>query len=180
MAERTPYVQEYYPHPQDAMWNQEIASIMPWLWGDGVDVGCSNRSPMREQIRVDADPWAQADVVAEVNQLPFDDGRFDYLTAIHVLEHIEDQRQCLMEWARVLKTGGIIAIVYPDLEFTGKQKPILPGDPNYPWAIHQHERTHAEFLKCFAEANIPNLKMLSTGAACPKWSFHVVLQKIDA
>ncbi len=172
------YVQEYYPHPKDDMWNAEISSIMPWLFGKGVDVGCSNRSAFRDQVRVDADPWAQADVQAEVNKLPFEDDKFDYLTAVHVLEHIEDQRQCLLEWRRVVKPGGIVAIVHPDLQFTGKQKPILPGDANYPWAIHQHERTYKEFLECFVESGIDNMKIISSGEACPNWSFHVVFKKI--
>lgn len=178
MTERQKYEQSYYPHPTDAMWNQEIGSIMPWLWGSGVDVGCSNRSPFKEQVRVDADPWAQADVVAEVNQLPFEDGKFDYLTAIHVLEHIEDQKQCLSEWCRVVKVGGIVAVVYPDVQFTGVQKPILPGDPNYPWAIHQHERTHADFMQCFADSGITELEVVSDGEACPNWSFHVVFKRV--
>ncbi|HEY8902561.1 MAG TPA: methyltransferase domain-containing protein [Chthoniobacterales bacterium] len=50
--------------------------------------------------------------------LPFEDGTFDVVYSSHVLEHIPRQRvpALLREMARILKPGGILRIVVPDLE----------------------------------------------------------------
>ncbi len=48
----------------------------------------------------------------DVLDLPFQDGSFDYLTAVHVLEHIrdEDMTRASSEMARVLRPGGILFV----------------------------------------------------------------------
>jgi ubiquinone/menaquinone biosynthesis C-methylase UbiE len=43
-------------------------------------------------------------------RLPFPDRSFDIATAWSVIEHVEDVRQTLAEWRRVLKPGGILAM----------------------------------------------------------------------
>jgi 2-polyprenyl-3-methyl-5-hydroxy-6-metoxy-1,4-benzoquinol methylase len=48
--------------------------------------------------------------------LPFDDDRFDVVTAWHVIEHVRDVRETLAEWRRVLRPGGVLALETPDAE----------------------------------------------------------------
>ncbi len=57
----------------------------------------------------------QATVVGAC-ELPFDDGRFDVVCAWHVIEHVEEIRQTLREWTRVLRPGGLLVIETPDAE----------------------------------------------------------------
>lgn len=60
-------------------------------------------------------PLSVADVVADVSGvLPFDDGAFGCVVARHVLEHLIDPVAALLEWKRVLKTGGKLILALPD------------------------------------------------------------------
>ena len=40
-------------------------------------------------------------------KLPFEEGKFDVIISRNVLDHVQDDRQCLLEMHRVLKPGGI-------------------------------------------------------------------------
>ena len=79
-----------------------------------LNVGCGNKR-FEGWVNVDLDP--SADVVANVLQLPFEDGTADEVMAIHVLEHLERWQApvALVEWLRVLKEGGQLVLELPDL-----------------------------------------------------------------
>ena len=48
--------------------------------------------------------------VASATELPFPDGSFDYITAVHVLEHLTDDELsvAVSEFTRILRNGGFI------------------------------------------------------------------------
>jgi SAM-dependent methyltransferase len=50
---------------------------------------------------------------ADLMDLPFEAGRFDFVTALDVLEHLDDDTGALQEFRRVLKPGGRIFIFAP-------------------------------------------------------------------
>ena len=50
-------------------------------------------------------------VLGSGDRLPFDDASFDVVTAIGVIEHIDDDRGALAEWARVLRPGGSLVFL---------------------------------------------------------------------
>ena len=168
----------YYPHPTDNMWNSEVETLIPWLSGRGVDIGSSNRSIFPGVVRVDFDESRDPDILASGDNLPFNDGQFDYLYSVHSFEHFDDQIKLLDEWARVVKKGGIIAIVHPDVEFTGVQKPIEQNMDKNPFNKHFHERTRDEFIKWFESLGRIDLKIIDSGIACGHWSFYIILQHV--
>jgi len=70
-------------------------------------------------INLDAVP-VSPDVIGHdlTRELPFADERFDAVYGSHVLEHLEpkDAMRLLVDCFRVLKPGGIVRVVVPDLE----------------------------------------------------------------
>jgi ubiquinone/menaquinone biosynthesis C-methylase UbiE len=66
--------------------------------------------------------------VADVQQLPFDDGVFDVVVCFEVLEHLDDAEEAVREFARVLTKGGFVAVSSPN-------RTVYPtGNPH-----HKHE-----------------------------------------
>lgn len=53
------------------------------------------------------------DVKADIQCLPFDDGAFGSIVAVHVLEHVESDASALAEISRVLRTGGLAVLAVP-------------------------------------------------------------------
>jgi SAM-dependent methyltransferase len=51
--------------------------------------------------------------VEDVTVLSFDDGAFDAILSLDVLEHVPDYTQALAEFARVLRPGGVLVFTVP-------------------------------------------------------------------
>lgn len=170
--------QMYYPCPNDNMWNTECECLIPWLSGKGIDVGCSNRSIFKNDVRVDIDKNVHPDIEASADKIPVADEMFDYLYAIHVLEHMDDTHKALVEWARVIKKGGIIAVVHPDVEFTKVQRPFGLNPDENPFYEHKHEFTQKSFLDYYDSNPVANLRLIASGVACGNWSFYLIFRKV--
>lgn len=103
-----------------------------------------------EIIFLDADPNVpNIHVVADASQpLPFAEGTFDGIFASHILEHITywKEQSVLIEWARCLKSGGMLHILVPSWEWVARQvlsekpspalKPLAFAGQVSPWDIH--------------------------------------------
>jgi ubiquinone/menaquinone biosynthesis C-methylase UbiE len=70
------------------------------------------------EFRVDIDPEVKPDLVADMAHLPDNIGPFDAIYCAHSLEHLNphDVQPCLEGFLRVLKPGGAVTILVPDLE----------------------------------------------------------------
>jgi len=55
------------------------------------------------------------DIVADVLSLPLEDSTVDEIVASHILEHTPFYSDALGEWKRVLKPGGRVVVVTPDI-----------------------------------------------------------------
>jgi len=64
---------------------------------------------------VDRDEAVSPDVLADVAHLPQADQSVDEILASHILEHLPWDTSALYEWHRVLKHGGRITVVVPDI-----------------------------------------------------------------
>jgi SAM-dependent methyltransferase len=97
-----------------------------------LDVGCGTGTMLRELRRygrvkgVDADEQAvrlcRRRGIEDVEQvspgpLPFDDGSFDLVTALDVVEHVDDDVAMLRELRRVLAPGGTLLVSVPAFAF---------------------------------------------------------------
>lgn len=92
--------------------------------GPVLDLGCGvghsfHLLAPRETVGVDADAEALAGQdrethVADMRDLPFPDGRFDSVLAVHSIEHVPDPEAALVEAVRVLSPGGVVVLVTPN------------------------------------------------------------------
>ncbi len=103
--------------------------------GKLLDIGCGNgdfaagMQSLGWSVRgTDADPDAAMTVsrnhgfavdVGELNDLAYPDGAFDAVMAKHVLEHIRDPEKFARECWRILKPGGRLVLVTPNVASHG-------------------------------------------------------------
>jgi len=81
-----------------------------------VNLGCGH-VPLEGYVNVDVRDLPGVDVVAALDDLPFDAGEVDELFSSHVLEHFPEEqlrRMLLPAWAMLLRPGGSFRAVVPD------------------------------------------------------------------
>lgn len=75
----------------------------------------SNRRPLEGYINVDIAPYPGVDRLADVCYLPFDYETAEEIYAGHLFEHMQNPVRFLLECWRVLKPGGQLALVMPNI-----------------------------------------------------------------
>ena len=89
--------------------------------GDGLDIGCGGtNSDIRFYQENKIVPTAigvdlyKTNLTGKADNLYwFKDGCLDYVFSSHLLEHLDDPHAALLEWLRVLKSGGYIVMYLP-------------------------------------------------------------------
>lgn len=102
-------------------------------------------------------------------RLPFENDSFQLVLANHVVEHLAGNvREHLRDWLRVLKPGGVIAVVLPDQAFVD----VLAIDKD-----HKHAWTAGQFLDQILEFfyDVASLEEFDTFKN--NFSFNAVLRK---
>jgi predicted SAM-dependent methyltransferase len=96
MSERRQYIDERL-NIGSGKW-----SLDGWINIDGVISPLATRPP---------------DIICDIRKIPLPDGCAKEAMAIHVFEHIDrwDAEATLLEWARLLKRGGMLVLEMPDL-----------------------------------------------------------------
>ncbi len=89
----------------------------------------------------------------DIYSLPFEDGSFDLVCSLQVIEHLHQPESFMREAARVLAPGGTCAVSTPNrlLISPGSEKPVNP--------FHILEYDAGEFL-AFMRAFFPEVRML--------------------
>ncbi len=93
-----------------------------------LNLGCGHVA-LDGYINVDRRALPGVDVVAEIDDLPFDEGEAEEIFSAHVLEHFPQEqlrRELLGYWRRLLKPDGVFAAVVPDAD--GMAKAYLSGE----------------------------------------------------
>ena len=106
-----------------------------------VGAGGSPKPSSEGWINVDLRPLKGIDVVAPMWDMPmFADGSVDEVYSRHAIEHcsLQDAIKTFAEWSRVLKTGGVLNVSCPDLDFHIRQLGMSGNSAHGPWSNHQH------------------------------------------
>lgn len=130
------------------------------------DVGCgmgatfAALSQFGAVVGVDSSPTALACcqqrghpflIASALPRLPFEDGTFDVVCALDVIEHIDDDRSTTLELWRICKPGGVLVVTVPA----------------FPWLwsehddINEHKRryTRRELHACLATDGMEFLRL---------------------
>lgn len=81
-----------------------------------VNLGCGHL-PLPDYVNVDLRALPGVDVVAAVDDLPFEDGELDELFSAHLVEHFPEEqlvRTLLPYWISKVRPGGTFRAVVPD------------------------------------------------------------------
>lgn len=94
-----------------------------------LNLGCGH-VPLEGYLNVDRRALSGVDIVAEIDELPFEEGEVDEIFSAHLLEHFPQEqlrRQLLPYFRKLLKAGGIFQAVVPDgMEMT-RRATVEPG-----------------------------------------------------
>jgi ubiquinone/menaquinone biosynthesis C-methylase UbiE len=92
-----------------------------------VEIVALDASPSRIAVAEQTlDPYPNATaILGEAEQLPFEDGSFDFVYSRFLLEYLPDKQQAVNEFARVCRSGGVV--ILQDLD--GQLVNHYPPDP---------------------------------------------------
>jgi len=88
-------------------------------------------------------------------QLPFDEGTIEAITAQHVIEHLCDAESAVRRWHQALRPGGVALILTPNAEFVD---PSIFDDPT-----HVRLYGHAELCRLLQEAGFAIVDVRTLG-----------------
>lgn len=120
----------------------EFLAVEKWCKNLGLDWGCGSNRFAPTVLSVDSYPHKEADLVIDIQKepLPFKDNVFDFVFSSHAIEDIEPElsQSVFDELGRIIKKGGYIALLIPDIEggrypkfdeiFTSESPEVVRGE----------------------------------------------------
>lgn len=94
----------------------------PMIKHDGMRVIYVDRLPVSELKKhypeLSEFPLVEADIIDDAQTLStIEDGKYDFVIASHVIEHMSCTIGALQNWLRVLRSGGQLYLVVPDKRY---------------------------------------------------------------
>jgi len=90
--------------------------------------------------------------------LPFNDKKFDFISCLEVIEHIENAENLIKEIKRVLKDNGYLLISTPNYAFVGVRLKILFGFSIPDEGYHFRFFTHKSLIKLLKKEGFKIIK----------------------
>jgi SAM-dependent methyltransferase len=104
--------------------SRQVFSHTVRLEGTGIEIGAHDLPiPDITPFYVDrftefAGKRCMVDIISDAGKLPFAQNTLDYVASSHLVEHLPNPVQAIMEWIAVTRPGGLIYTVVPDARFT--------------------------------------------------------------
>ncbi|MEJ8813532.1 hypothetical protein WKW77_20775 [Variovorax ureilyticus] len=141
-----------------------------------LNLGCGH-VPLDGYLNVDRRALPGVDLVAEIDDLPFQDREIAEIHSAHVLEHFPQEqlrRSLLPYWHRLLRAGGMLRAVVPDAEammehYSRGEYPyqslreVTFGGQDYEGDFHFNMFTPASLTELMQEAGFMNVRIVESG-----------------
>lgn len=157
--------------------------LAPYCQGNGLDIGAGGDPICPSSICLDRDPSDgrrshvgnnPTHLVGDAANLYwFRDGCLDYVYSSHCLEDADDTRSWLVEWARVLRPGGLLVLFLPDQK-TYEQNCANHG--TIPNQAHKHADFSLDYVKRVLPESLRVIREIWPFPGNP-YSFAVVCEK---
>lgn len=109
---------QFRPHVRRSWSRNLLKKFAPEGFGIEIGSGYQTIAPISRTVLTDAyekhgDDQVFAKLVVKSEAIPFESESFNFVLSEHVLEHIADPIKSLLEWQRVLKSGGVVVLFMP-------------------------------------------------------------------
>lgn len=155
-----------------------------------LNLGCGHIA-LEGYLNIDRRALPGVDIVAEVDELPFEPGEVDEIFSAHLLEHFPQEqllRELLPYWTSLLKHGGILRSVVPDAEAMIKGyangsypysslREVTFGAQDYDGDFHFNMFVAEQIEEILNEVGLVDIEWLAKGrknGACFEMEFKVV------
>lgn len=119
-----------------------VLFVEKFLTGEGLDMGCGNCPLLRDDcIHVDQAPQPiaveQVDLesIIQANAVTFDPNyKVDYIFSSHMVEDLPSKQaiiDCLNGWVKLLRPGGYIVLLLPDMQLERYPTVESGGNPSH-------------------------------------------------
>jgi glycosyltransferase involved in cell wall biosynthesis/predicted SAM-dependent methyltransferase len=125
-------------------WSEELKGLREPV---KLDIGVG-KAPYPGFTHVDIQHLDHVEIVAPADNIPLDDGSVDEIRASHLIEHfdLDGARSLLGEWERLLRPGGVLHIICPDIARVCRQ--LASGEVDYDLAIKWIYGGHLDQYDC--------------------------------
>lgn len=145
--------------------------IKEWTIGKGLDVGCGLDKISPDTIGVDIAPLPGVDYTLDARDLfVFTDNQFDYVFSAHTLEDIDDTKDTLHEWLRVLQLSGHLILYLPHKDYY----PNIGKEGANP--AHKHDFIPNDILQVLKQICAFDVHVLEERNQNDEYSFLLVLR----
>jgi len=125
--------------------------VLPYCEGYGCDIGFGGDKIKKEAIGIDfATPYAhtgkdKVDIACDVinNTIPVNENTYDYVYSSHLIEDFTNTKQGLEKFIRILKSKGILILVFPD---QGKYEAHCKRTGQLLNAYHKHAEMGLQYM----------------------------------
>ncbi|MNJ41167.1 Methyltransferase domain protein [compost metagenome] len=141
-----------------------------------LNLGCGHIT-MDGYLNVDRRALPGVDIVAEVDELPFEANQVDEIFSSHLLEHFPQEqlrRELLPYWAKMIKPGGVFKAVVPDANSMihayaqgtfpySSLREVTFGAQDYDGDFHFNMFIPEQLSELLKEAGFINFEMIEKG-----------------
>ena len=156
----------------------------------------SGHKPEPGYLNVDARGVEGIDVIADVDDLPFEPATVAEIRSAHLLEHFAEEhlrRSLLPHWVSRLEPGGVFLAIVPDAqvmiaEYSAGRIPfddlrrVLYGDQEYDGDYHFTMFTPESLSTLFEEAGLTDVELVESGrrnGLCYEMEVRAVRPAVD-